>query len=65
MSKSKVAFLCDGKSCGYPPPEGCMVECFHTKKVEHAKNFHLMEDGSGYWAEKTDKERSDDEWFGR
>ena len=47
----KVAYICDGKACPNKP-DGCQNICVHTTDVRHAVNFDLMDDGSGYWAEK-------------
>lgn len=52
----KIAYLCDGKACS-EKQKGCQTICFHTTKIEHAKNFDLVEDGSGYWAELMANER--------
>ena len=39
---------CDNKHCAKNGGD-----CMYTTRVDHAANFELAEDGSGYWIEKS------------
>lgn len=60
-----VAYICDGRACGYPPPPSCGTLCDRTTDISHAANFRPLPDGKWYEVAVdgySERERKDMEW---